>query len=148
MKTIVIAAAALALGLVPAAPVSAEDRDPSCTYEVKPRFRLAPVLKNGIPVRVTCAGPAETSSILTFASRRQDDDWVDLHNHGVPGIAKSDILRFTEAGTRTLRVEIVPKRFFRRYAKTKVRVLLGEKLDPERLYHTSVDGGKVVTLVR
>ena len=42
----------------------------------------------------------------------------------------------------------VPKRFFRRYAGTKVRVLLGEKLDPERPYHTSVVGGKVVTLVR
>lgn len=62
-------AAALALGLVLAAPVSAEDRDPSCTYEVKPRFRLAPVLKNGIPVRVTCAGPAETSSILMVVMR-------------------------------------------------------------------------------
>jgi hypothetical protein len=145
MKTIVIAAA---LALVAAAPVSAEERDPSCTYEAPTKMRLGPALKKGIPVEVTCAGPAETSSILMFASRRQDDDWVDLHNHGVPGISNSDILTFTEAGTQKLRVEIVPKRFFRRYAKTKVRVLLGEKLDPEKPWHTSVDGGKVVTLVR
>ena len=45
-------------------------------------------------------------------------------------------------------MEIVPKKFFRRYAKTKVRVLLGERLDPDRPYHTSVDDGRVVTLVR
>jgi hypothetical protein len=145
MKTILIAAA---LALVAAAPAAAEDRDPSCTYEVLKKMRLGPALKKGIPVEVTCAGPTEASSILIFASRKQDDDWVDLHNHGVPGIAKSDILTFTEAGTQKLRVEIVPKKFFRRYAKTKVRVLLGEKLDPDRPYHTSVDGGKVVTLLR
>jgi hypothetical protein len=60
--------------------------------------------------------------------------------------ALSDILTFQEAGTKALRVEIVPKKFFRRYARTKFRVLLGVERDPP--YHTSVDGGKVVTVVR
>jgi hypothetical protein len=53
-----------------------------------------------------------------------------------------------EAGTQSLRVNILPKKFFRRYAKTKFRVLLGVKRDPDRPYHTSVDSGKVITVVR
>jgi hypothetical protein len=71
-----------------------------------------------------------------------------LHNHGVPGIAKSDILTFEAAGTQAQRVTIIPKRFFRRYAVTKFRILLGVKRDPDKPYHTSVDSGKVVTVVR
>jgi hypothetical protein len=147
MKTIAAALTALAVA-APAAVASdfPGNEDPHCTYEVQKRMRLAPALKKGIPVHVTCDGPAETSSILVFESRRQRDDWTDLHNHGVPGIANSEILTFTDAGTQTLRVNIVPKKFFRRYAKTKVRVLLGVERHPP--YHTSVDSGKVVTLVR
>ena len=133
-----------------AAPAQAADfspnEDPRCTYEVKKRMRLAPALKRGIPVRIACDGPAETSSILEWRSRRQRRDWIHLHNHGVPGFSWSDILTFEEAGTRTLRVKILPKKFFRRYAKTKVLVLLGVEREPP--YHESVDGGKVVTLVR
>jgi hypothetical protein len=43
-------------------------------------------------------------------------------------------------------VNILPKRFFRHYAKTKFRVLLGVERNPP--YHTSLDSGKVVTVVR
>ena len=97
---------------------------------------------------MTCDGPTEASSIALIESRRQRQRWEDLHNHGIPGISNSDILTFTEAGTQTLRVNILPKKFFRRYAKTKFRVLLGVKLDPDEPYHTSVDSGKVITVVR
>ena len=97
-------------------------------------------------VDVTCDGPAETSSILLIESRKQDEKWVDLHNHGVPGISNSDILTFDSAATKKLRVEIIPKKFFRRYAKTKFRVLLGVEREPP--YHTSVDSGKVITVIR
>jgi len=45
-------------------------------------------------------------------------------------------------------VNILPKKFFRRYAKTKFRVLRGVKLGPDEPYHTSVDSGKVITVVR
>ena len=149
MKTI---AAALTL-LAFAAPAALAgdfpaNENPHCTYEVPKKLRLKPVLSKGIPVDVTCDGPAEASSIVTIASRKQDNDWVDLHNHGVPGISNSDVLTFTEAGTKSLRVNILPKKFFRRYAKTKFRVLLGVKRDPDRPYHTSVDSGKVITVVR
>jgi hypothetical protein len=149
MKTIAAALTLLALA-VPAAQASEfpANEDPHCTYEVPAKMRLKAVLGKGIPVEVTCDGPAEASSIATIESRRQRDRWVDLHNHGVPGIANSDVLTFTEAGTQTLRVNILPKKFFRRYAKTKFRILLGVARDPGKPWHTSVDSGKVLTAVR
>jgi hypothetical protein len=112
------------------------------------KMRLKPALSRGIPVAVTCDGPTEASSISLIESRRQRMRWEDLGNHGIPGISNSDVLTFAEAGTQSLRVNILPKKFFRRYAKTKFRVLLGVKRDPEKPYHTSVDSGKVITVVR
>ena len=149
MKTIAAALTLLALA-APAAQATEwpGNENPRCTYEVPKKMRLKPALSKGIPVDVTCDGPAEASSIALIESRKQQDRWVDLHNHGVPGIAKSDILTYTEASTQSLRVEIVPKKFFRHYAKTKLRILLGVKRDPDKPYHTSVDSGKVITLVR
>ena len=38
-----------------------------------------------------------------------------------PFFVRSDILTFTEAGTRSLRVNILPKKFFRRYVLKGVR---------------------------
>ena len=147
MKT--IAAVLTLLALAAPAAFAAEfpgNENPRCTYEVPAKMRLKAALSRGIPVKVTCDGPAETSSILTIESRTQRDRWVDLHNHGVPGISNSDILTFDAAGTKTLRVNILPKKFFSRYAKTKFRVLLGVEREPP--YHTSVDSGKVITVVR
>ena len=95
-----------------------------------------------------CDGPAEASSIVTIESRKQRDKWLHLHNHRVPGISNSDVLTFTEAGTQSLRVNILPKKFFRRYAKTKFRVLLGVARDPGKPWHTSVDSGRIITVVR
>ena len=142
MKTIAATLTVLAL----AAPAAAQASE--CTYTVPKKMRLAPVLKHGIPVEATCDAGTEASSIAVIESRKQRDKWVDLHNHGVPGISNSDILTFTEAGTQSLRVNILPKKFFRRYAKTKFRVLLGVKEDPDRPYHRSIDSGKVITVVR
>ena len=149
MKTIAAAIAVLAVA-VPAAYAGdfPANENPRCTYEVPKKMRLKPMLSKGIPVDVTCDGPTEASSIALIESRKQDDKWADLHNHGIPGISNSDVLTFTEAGTQSLRVNILPKKFFRRYAKTKFRVLLGVKRDPDRPYHTSVDSGKVITVVR
>jgi hypothetical protein len=147
MKTIVAALALLAIA-APAA-LATEfpgNENPRCTYEVPAKMRLKAALSRGIPVEVTCDGPAETSSILIIESRRQRERWEDLHNHGIPGISNSDILTFEQAGTKTLRVNILPEKFFRRYAKTKFRVLLGVERRPP--YHTSVDSGKVITVVR
>jgi hypothetical protein len=149
MKTIAAALTVLAVTAPVAGAVEFPgNENPRCTYDVPAKMRLKPALSRGIPVDVTCDGPAEASSIALIESRRQRMRWEDLHNHGIPGISNSDVLTFTEAGTQTLRVNILPKKFFRRYAKTKFRVLLGVKRDPDKPYHTSVDSGKVLTVVR
>jgi hypothetical protein len=149
MKTIAAALTVLAVTAPVASAVEFPgNENPRCTYEVPAKMRLKPALSRGIPVNVTCDGPAEASSIALIESRRQRMRWEDLHNHGIPGISNSDVLTFTEAGTQALRVNILPKKFFRRYAKTKFRVLLGVKRDPDKPYHTSIDSGKVVTVVR
>ena len=149
MKTIAAALTVLAVSAPAAGAVEFPgNENPRCTYELPAKMRLKPALSRGIPVNVTCDGPAEASSIALIESRRQRMRWEDLHNHGIPGISNSDVLTFTEAGTQTLRVNILPKRFFRRYAKTKFRILLGVKRDPDKPYHTSIDSGKVITVVR
>ena len=149
MKTIAAALTVLAVSAPAAGAVEFPgNENPRCTYELPAKMRLKPALSRGIPVNVTCDGPAEASSIALIESRRQRTRWEDLHNHGIPGISNSDVLTFTEAGTQTLRVNILPKKFFRRYAKTKYRVLLGFKRDPDKPYHTSVDSGKILTVVR
>ena len=145
MKKTIATAALTVLAL--AAPAAAQAHS-TCTYQVPKKMRLAPALRTGIPVEVTCDGPTEASSIALIESKKQRDRWVDLHNHGVPGIARSDILTFAEAGTQSLHVEIVPKKFFRRYPKTKLRILLGIQMEPDQPYHTSIDSGKVITLIR
>jgi hypothetical protein len=43
-------------------------------------------------------------------------------------------------------MNILPKKFFHRYAKTRFRVLLGVERNPP--YHTSVDSGRTITVVR
>jgi hypothetical protein len=150
MTTAIALALALPAIAAPAALAGdfAANESPHCTYEVPKKMRLKPALKKGIPVDVTCDGPAEASSIALIESRRQREKWENLHNHGIPGISNSDILTFNEAGTQSLRVNILPKKFFRRYAKTKFRILLGVARDPGKPWHTSVDSGKVITVVR
>jgi hypothetical protein len=147
MKTIAATLTALAL-VLPAAQANdfPANVDPHCTYEVPAKMRLGPVLRKGIRVKVTCDGPGKASSVAEIQSRKQRNDWLDMHSGGVPGISNSDLLTFEEAGTQTLRVNILPKKFFRRYAKTKFRVLLGVEREPP--YHTSVDSGQTITVVR
>ena len=147
MKTIAAAITLLAIA-APAALAGefAGNKNPRCTYEVPKKLRLKAALSRGIPVRVTCDAPASAASILIVESRRQRTRWENIHAHGVPGISHSDIVTFDAAGTKTLRVHILPKRFFSRFAKTKFRVVLGVQRKPP--YFTSVDRGKFVTLVR
>jgi hypothetical protein len=147
MKTLAAALTALAVAAPAAWAVEFPGNEsPRCTYELPAKMKRKAALSSGIAVQVTCDGPAKAASILIVESRRQRMRWEDLHNHGIPGISKSDILTFDAAGTQTLRVNILPKKFFSRYEKTKFRVVLGVERKPP--YYTSVDSGKLITVVR
>jgi hypothetical protein len=145
MRKTIAAAALTALAL--AAPVAAQPA-PECTYKVPKKMRLAPAPSSGHPGRCHLRG---TDRGLEHRPDRVEEAARPLGRPPQPrrpGVAKSDILTFTEAGTQSLRVEIVPKKFFRHYAKTKLRILLGIQMEPDQPYHTSVDSGKVITLIR
>jgi hypothetical protein len=147
MKPMAAALTALAVAAPAAGAVEFPgNENPRCTYEVPVKMKRKAALSSGISVQVTCDGPAKAASILIVESRRQRTRWEDIHDHAIPGISRSDILTFVAAGTQTLRVNIIPKRFFRRYAKTRFRVVVGVERKPP--YYTSVDTGKVVTVVR
>ena len=123
-------------------------RTPHCTYSVPKKMRLKPVLVEGNSRRRHVRrSSTEASSIALIESRKQNDKEVGPSTTTASRISNSDVLTFTEAGTQSLRVNILQE-VFRRYAKTKFRVLPGVKRDPERPYHTSVDSGKVITVVR
>jgi hypothetical protein len=147
MKTLAAALTALAVAAPAASAVEFPGNEsPRCTFELAAKMKRKAALSSGIPVAVTCDAPASVASILIVESRNQRTRWENLHNHGIPGISKSDILTFEAAGTQTLRVNILPKRFFSRYAKTRFRVVLGVQRKPP--YYTSVDSGKVIAVLR
>jgi hypothetical protein len=150
MKTTAAILIALFVAVAVAPAAQADDfpanEDPHCTYEVKDRFKLEPVLRKGLPVEITCDGPGRVAAMLELRSRKQRNDWLDMHSGGVPGVSTSRPHTFEAAGSTTIRVKIIPKKFFRRYAKTKVQVLVGVERKPP--YITSLDPGKTVTLVR
>jgi opacity protein-like surface antigen len=100
-----------------------------CDYHVKKRYPLEQVLRHGLKVKVTCDGPATVDILVGFANRRQND-WIDLHPGGVPGISTGPPAVLSAAGSVTLTTELIPKRFMRRYARTGLEVILGkERLD-------------------
>jgi hypothetical protein len=134
--------------LVPVSALGAADQ-PHCTYTVKKRQRLRTVKRHGLPVKVRCDAQAKVSALLTIKSRKQDNRWADLHNHGIPGISRpgaTPVEPGVKATTRT-RLTREAARFFRHYRKTRIKVLLGTKVPGEK-YYRSLDSGKVFTLVR
>jgi hypothetical protein len=147
-----VAAALCAMSAAAAAPADAGDdmpplSDAKCDYELKKRYPLERVLRHGLKVRVTCDGPATVDVLVDFAPGRQDRDWIDLHPGGVPGISTGPPAELEAAGTATVTVELIPKRFLRRYAKTKLDVILGkERLDRPNVFRGIAE--KQTVLVR
>jgi hypothetical protein len=106
-----------------------------CDYHVKKRYPLERVLRHGLNVKVTCDGPATVDILVDFAHGKQNYDWIDLHPGGVPGISTGPPVELQAAGTVTVTTELIPKRFMRRYAKTRLDVILGkERLDKPNVF--------------
>jgi hypothetical protein len=144
LKTTFLAALAAAglcaMSAAAAAPARAGDDLPPlgearCDYDLKKRYPLERVLRHGLKVKVTCDGPATVDVLVDFAHGRQNYDWIDLHAGGVPGISTGLPASLDSAGTVTLTVELTPKRFMRRYERTRLDVILGkERLDKPNVY--------------
>jgi hypothetical protein len=101
----------------------------SCKLSVKKSMRLGPVLRNGLPSKITCDGPARFRTILEFAvPSKQDDDLLQMFPGGLPGIArgaKQGPTELKQAGGKTVRAVFLPyaKRIMKRYRKSKIIVI-------------------------
>jgi hypothetical protein len=149
--TPILLIAAIGASALPAAaaPRVGHENPMNCRVEAKKTYRLAKVVKRGLPVRVTCDGPETIDSLLSFAARKQDHDWLMMHPGGVPGISTGTPIELSEAGTVTHRSFLTPRAagFLRRYPRAKLSVFLGVACTDGSGYMCSV-GGETVTVVR
>ena len=99
-----------------------------CDIAVKKRVPLATVEPRGLPVKVSCTGPARFQVMLDFpAMSRQAIDLTNMSGHSVPStIGSSKEGSLTAAGTVTLRGRLIPiaRRISRRYPRTRLTVIL------------------------
>jgi hypothetical protein len=150
--TAAAAAALCAMSAAAALPAQAADDMPplspaKCDFQLKKRYPLEQVLRHGLKVKVSCDGPATVDVMADFVQGRQDNDWIGLHPGGVPGISTGPSAQLDAAGTATLTTVFSPKRFMRRYAKTRLIVIFGkERLDKPNVFRGI--GSKVIVLVR
>jgi hypothetical protein len=150
-KTVLATSIAVAAVLVPAGTAGADEwPDVHCNWQAPKTYRLAKLLRSGLPIKASCDTATSVSPLLMFKfGTKQDRKWADLHNHGIPGIDSSRPVSAPLGQTVTARARLWKKvvKFVRRYPKTKFKVLLGVK-EAGKPYYKSIDSGKVVTVIR
>jgi hypothetical protein len=96
-----------------------------CTQSVKRTYPLSAVARAGIPVKVTCDGPARVQVIFEFdAMTPQKRELTRMFPHGNPGICRSHDVALSEAGSKVVRPELMPygARIARHYPRTRLIV--------------------------
>jgi hypothetical protein len=127
-----LAVAGAALVAVPAV-APAGDSPPlkggvTCHQEPRSSYRLAKVARDGMPIKVTCDGPASFFAVPEFmANTPQDDDLLDISGNGYKAPARTQPSSLSAAGTFTVRPRFnrFAVRIMRRYPRTKIKVGLG-----------------------
>ncbi len=117
--------AAVSLAAVPVVATAAEDTSPplaggvKCDYSVKEKFSARTTLRSGMPVRVTCSGPAEVGAGATLWGFKAREYKARRFGGGSPGDALVAQLRRVGAGTTTIVLKVRPwaRGLFRRFAK-------------------------------
>jgi hypothetical protein len=133
MRRALAIAAAAAVATLPApasAGVPPVPGGTSCTLKAQDTYRHAAVLRQGLPARVTCDGPATVMVFLEFSDFSSAHRWTlsNLFPESDPGpeaFTRRDVV-FAEGGTRTVRLRFWPwvHRVVPRFARTRVNVLL------------------------
>ena len=105
----------------------------SCTMKAQETYRHAAVLRQGVPVRVTCDGPATLMVFLQFSDFSSAHRWTlsNLFPESDPGaeaFTRREVV-FSEAGSRTVRLRFWPwaQRVVPRFARTRVNIALTVK---------------------
>jgi hypothetical protein len=108
-----------------------------CTMSVKHKLGLGKVLRRGLPVEVTCDGPAKFLVMPDFAAMSKASIEYD-HLYGARRPAKARMKRatLTEAGTITLRPRFtkVGAKILRRFKSTRILVGLGTLREDDRYW--------------
>jgi hypothetical protein len=143
-RVLAIAAIAAAVLSAPArADVPPVPGGTKCGIDAQATFRHAAVLRQGVPVRVTCDGPATLMVFLEFSDFSSAHRWTlsNVFPESDPGpeaFTRSDVV-FAEGGTRTVRLRYWPwaQRVVPRFPRTRVNVLLAVKREDGEFWRVS-----------
>jgi hypothetical protein len=111
-----IALAAIAI-LAPAG-WAATPSDADCSVDAARKYRLKPALARGLPVTVSCDGPATFFVAVRFTGHGEDHINREAHS-GVEGWSAT--VDLADAGSRTIRVKLA------KYAKRAAKKNLAER---------------------
>jgi hypothetical protein len=99
-----------------------------CSIQAKRTYRHADVLRPGVPVRVTCNGPARLMVFLDFSMTSAAQRWVGSHLYpdsdpGMEAFTRAEVV-FDGAGSRTVRLRFWPwaQRVAARFPRTLVKI--------------------------
>ena len=99
-----------------------------CTMQAKRTYRHADVLRPGVPVKVTCNGPARLMVFLDFSMTSAAQRWAGSHlfpesDPGMEAFTRGDVV-FTDAGSETLRLRFWPwaQRVAAKFPRTLVKI--------------------------
>jgi len=121
----------IALAVVLAAPAQAADKTPpikdgvTCTMSLQESYRLAKVKRRGLPIDITCTGPARFFAMPQFSAMTpQDANLAELYPNGTPNIARVSPTSMDAAGTVTVRPRFTRTalRIMGKYKKTKLLI--------------------------
>jgi hypothetical protein len=129
----IAAIATAALSAPAAADVPPVPGGTSCTLNAQGTYRHAAVLRQGVPVRVSCDGPATAMVFLEFSDFSPAHRWA-LSNvfpesdPGAEAFTRRELV-FAEDGSRTVRLRFWPwaQRVAARFARTRVNISLTVK---------------------
>jgi hypothetical protein len=145
MRTVLILATVATLAL--AAPALADESPPvkggvECTMSIKKTLGLGNVLRRGLPVKVTCDGPAKFLVMPDFAAMSKASiEYDHLYGARRPPKAKIKYGELTAAGSVTLRPRFtkVGAKIMRRFKSTRILVGLGTLREDDRYWSSPGD---------
>ena len=113
-----------------------------CTMAVKPKLGLGKVVRRGLPVTVSCDGPAKFLVMPDFAAMSKASiEYDHLYGARRPPKARIKYGKLAEAGSVTLRPRFtkVGAKIMRRFKSTRILVGLGTLREDERYWSSPGD---------
>jgi hypothetical protein len=151
---LLLALAAASSAVAALAALAAADSPPlkdgvTCGQEPRETYRLSKVARNGMPIKVTCDGPASSFAVPEFvANTPQDRDLTDISGDGYKAPGRTGTYELEAAGTLTVRPRFRPfaVRIMRRYPRTKIKIGLGTLREDGEFWSDPGDWSRTVVV--